>query len=211
MAIIGIAHEYGPWGPVHFLLLPSFLHSEDAPTFYVTTTRMCKGIHDWRCTASETQTFGPLVLAGKTQEELFRCDNCSRIQPPPDTAVMDQKVQCLFCSDMATVQHTAADVDSAAAVSAVAALSAASGVLRHTKEADPDGYVALLDDTGDELRSVLDDAAWAVRQDPRRAGQTGYGHLTLIARQIVANARGYAELHTENHPVDSPAVPEGTE
>lgn len=211
MAIIGMTHEYGPWSPVRFLLLPSLVRGADpeAPTFYVTTTRMCRGIHDWRCTAVETQTFGPLILAGRTRGDLYRCDNCGRIQPPPDVVTMDQKAQCLFCAD--TVQHAAEDLDSTAAVTAVAALSAASGILRQTKEADPDGYLALLDDTGDELRSVLDDASWAVRQDPRRAAQTGYGHLTLIARQIVANARGYAELHTENHPVDSPAVPEGTE
>jgi hypothetical protein len=201
MAIIGTTHEFGPWGPVRFLLLPEVLQEGDRPAFYVTTSRMCRGIHDWRCTMAETQTFGPLVSRDRTMHELNRCDNCGAIQPPAEPLSTAEEPVCLVCSDNATVQHTAEDPDTMAAVTAAAALYAASGTLRHVQDADPEAYLTLLDETGEPLRALFDDAAWAVKQDPRRAKQTGYRQLALIARQVTANARDYAALHTDPLPV----------
>lgn len=189
MSINGITHEFGPWSPMRYIPIP--FREGEPPAFWVATSRVCRGAHDWRCTHSETQTFGPLVLEGATAADLTRCDNCHRVQPPPAD---DQAPRCLYCTDMATVQRTGDVACSTAALSAVAALQGAIATLRQTKEADSDTYLALLAETGDTLRSVLEDASWAIRQDITRAGQTGYAQLALISRQILANARTLADL-----------------
>lgn len=189
MDLPGITHEYGPWSPARFIPVP--FRDGMAPAFYVATSRICRGIHDWRCTQGQTQTYGPLVLEGADSSALQACDNCGRIQPAPASG---EAPVCLFCTDMATVQHLGDGPGAVAAVAAAAALHGAAATIRHAKAADPHGYLALLDETGDSLRSVLEDAAWAIKQDSARAGHTGYGKLVQIARQVLANARSFAEL-----------------
>lgn len=196
----GITHEYGPWSPMRFMPVP-FRTSDEPPAFWITTSRMCRGIHDFLCTQGQTQVFGPLVLDKATEADLWRCANCDRVQPTPCDLSPHETPVCLFCSDMAITQTTAAGLDSTAAIAAAAALSTASATLRRAKDADPDGYLALLDDTGDTLRALLDDAAWAVHQDHRRARHTGYRGLVMIARQITANGQDLASLRTEPLPV----------
>lgn len=191
----GITHQFGPWGPTTFVPVP--FHEGPAPAFYVTTTRMCNGLHDWRCITRESQTFGPLVLEGKTVADLVRCDNCGRTQPPVQNEATGEEPVCLFCSDAGTVQHLGNAGDTAAGVAAVAALHGACGVLRHTKETDSTAYIALLDETGDSLQSVMEDAAWSIRQAPKRAAYTINRELVMMARQILANARDMASIETD--------------
>lgn len=193
MTTTGITHQFGPWSPMRFI--PLTFREDAAPAFWVTTTRICRGAHDFRCAQAQTQTFGPLVLEGATTADLWTCPNCHRTQPPVDTGATGQAPLCLFCTDMATVQHTGDQADTTASVSAAAALHGASATLRQAKAADPTGYLALLEDTGDALRSLLDDAAWAVKQEPPRARQSGYRALVMVARQILANAKEYAQLN----------------
>lgn len=200
MDLPGITHQYGPWSPARFIPVP-FRADDEPPAFWLTTARVCRGGHDWRCTQTQTQTFGPLVLQGRTKGDLSRCDNCHRVQPPVDLAATGEQPVCLFCSDMATVQHLGDEPDSAAAVSAAAALHAASSTLRQVKEVDPSAFLALLDECGDMLRGLMDDASWAIRQAPERAKYSGYAALVIIARQICANARTLAELSGELLPV----------
>lgn len=190
----GITHEFGPWSPMRFIPVPFRVTDGREPAFWVATSRMCRGMHDWKCTESQTQTFGPLVLEGAGAEDVWACPNCLRQQPAADKSPVGRPEVCLYCTDMATVQHLGDGREATAALSAVAALHGATTTLRQVKEADKDGYLALLEETGDCLRSLLEDAAQAVRQDPARARQTGYATLTLIARQVLANARDYAEL-----------------
>jgi hypothetical protein len=198
MTLPGITHEYGPWSPMRFIPVPWRTDEGGEPAFWVTTSRICRGLHDFRCAQAQTQTFGPLVLERKTAADVWTCPNCQRQQPPVDTGATGENPTCLFCTDMATVQHLGdAPVTATAAVSAVAALHAATGVLRQTQEADPDGYLALLAETGESLRSVMEDAAWAVKQDPRRSEQTVYAALAMIARQVIVNAKFYAALNTD--------------
>ncbi|MFE0812681.1 hypothetical protein ACFW34_35190 [Streptomyces sp. NPDC058848] len=207
MTLPGITHEYGPWSPIRFIPVP-FRADDEPPAFFVHTTRICRGHHDWMCAQAQSQTFGPFVLEGKAPEDMWRCPNCSRVQPPSDPAPAFGPV-CLYCTDMATVQHLGDGRATTAAVSAVAALHAATTTLRHAKAADASGYLALLEDTGDELRAVLEDAAQAIRQQPERAAQTGYGHLTLIARQVLANAKTYADMFADKDVKDVKAIDNG--
>lgn len=199
----GITHQFGPWSPVSFVPVP--FRDGAAPAFYMTTVRMCTGVHDWRCITRESQTFGPLVLEGKEAADVVRCDTCGRVQPPVDTAASGEQPVCLHCSDMATVQHLGDSRETTAAVSAVAALHGACGVLRQTKETDSTAYTALLDETGDSLRSIMEDTAWSIRRDAKRARYTANRELVLIARQILANARDMATLDTD------PILPAPTE
>lgn len=200
MTLPSITHQFGPWSPMRFIPVP-FREDPEPPAFWISTTRICRGLHDPLCSQADSQTFGPLLLEGKRTEDLTTCANCMRQQPPVDLAADGQHPICLFCSDAATVHHTGDSRDTVAAVSAVAALYAATTTLRHVKEADPTSVAALLEDTGDVLRGLLEDAAWAVKQDPARVRQTGYTGLVLVARQISANAREYAGLNTEQFPV----------
>lgn len=208
MTLPGITHEYGPWSPMRFIPLV-FRPDDEPPAFYVHTTRICRGNHDWQCTQAQSQTFGPLVLEGKESADVWQCPNCCRYQPPSDPPTAHGPV-CLFCSDMATVQHLGDGRATTAAVSAVAALHAATTTLQHAKAADSAGYLVLLEDTGDEIRGLLENAAQAIRQQPERAQQTGYGHLTLIARQVLANAKTYADMFADKTNNDVKAIDNGT-
>jgi hypothetical protein len=178
--------------------IPVAFREDARPAFWVSTSRICRGIHDWRCTQSQSQTFGPLVLEGSQQHgvpPLFACDRCGRVQPP-NVAAGEEDV-CLYCSDSSAIQHTGDSRVTQAGVAAVAALYAASATLRVAKQADPDGYIVLLDETGEALRSLFDDSAWAVKQEPARGQQTLYRGLAMVARQILANAKDYAALNVE--------------
>jgi hypothetical protein len=194
---MSITHQFGPWSPMRFLPVPSRPNGE--PAFWVTTARVCRGIHDWRCAETQSQTFGPLVLEGKSTDDLEACANCGRVQPPvhPAAAAVGEQHICLFCSDGSVVQHTADERVTTDGVSAVAALYAGGAMLRQAREADPNGYLALLDETGDLVRALFDDAAWAVKQDPQRGQQTMYRGLAMVARQVLANASFYATMHPE--------------
>ncbi|WP_371591274.1 hypothetical protein, partial [Streptomyces sp. NBC_00470] len=72
-------HNFGPWTPARFVPVP-FLPG--APAWFITTARICRGIHDERCAHGETQTFGPLTAVGTTAAEVFVCARCHREQPP---------------------------------------------------------------------------------------------------------------------------------
>lgn len=191
-----VTHTYGPWSPARFIPIP--FHKGTAPAFWITTNRMCTGIHDWRCTQTETQTFGPLVLEGATEADLYRCLNCARVQPPVHTASTGEEPVCLYCTDLATVQHFGDGREATSGLTAVAALHGASATIRAAKDTAADGYLALLDDTADYLAGILDDAAWAIRQQPARARYSGNATLVVLARQIIANARTLHDmLNTE--------------
>lgn len=191
MHISGVTHQYGTWTPVRFLLAP-FREKDAPPAFYITTSRMCSGVHDWRCTTAENQTYGPFTMDGVSAEQVWVCPNCHRHQPPADTMSSGDTDEptCLYCSDMATVHHLGDSRDTTAGLSAVAALHAAAAVLRQV-DAET-GFVRahdLLTDTAGALQDALETAEYAVKQDPARARHSLYGALTLIARQITANAR----------------------
>lgn len=191
MADTLVTHQFGPWSPIRFI--PVMFRPEGSPpAFYVHTTRICRGQHDFRCAHAQSQTFGPLVLEDVEASAVWTCPKCARTQPPANPGPADGPV-CLYCSDTA-VQHFGDSREHAAAVSAVAALHGATTTLRHAKTADADASLMLLDDTQDVFGALLADAAQAIRQDPARAMQSGYGQLTLVARAILANAKEYQDV-----------------
>jgi hypothetical protein len=193
-----ITHSFGPWAPPRFIPVP--FREEEAPAFWIAVTRTCRGEHDWRCLEAQTLSFGPLVLEADTQ--VWQCPNCRRTQPdtmqdgtPPASRV------CLFCSNSATSVHTADGPTAHDARTAAAALEAAGTALRYAHEADPASVVALLEGTGDSLRLFMESTAQALDTEPKRIKQRGFAIMAMIARQVIANSRAYAELATEPLPI----------
>lgn len=192
-----ITHTFGPWSPMRFIPY-SFRTESEPPAFWITTTRICMGLHDYRCTQAQTQTFGPLALESPAgaPAAIWTCPACKR--PTPPVAGDDQEQVCLHCSEAATVQRSGDSRQDTAATASLAALHAASGMLRSVSPTDEPLAAALLEGTHEDLRSLLEDQAWGVKQDGSRARYTGTRLLTRIARQINANAR---EKITEQLPV----------
>jgi hypothetical protein len=173
-----------------------FVGKNDRPGLYVSTSRMCTGTHDWRCTASQTETYGPFTMDPDTAAGVWVCPTCHRHYPPAESTTAAEPV-CLACSNQGAATHFGNAAETTSSLAAVTALRGATAVLRDCQAADPYSYLAILDETGPALRSVLEAAEDAVDQDPSRSWQSLYGAITLIARQILANAQSYAQLATE--------------
>lgn len=195
MNIVGISHQYGPWTPMQFVITPD-PRPTATPTLFISTSRMCRGLHDWRCTTVETQTYGPFTLEGTTYADLWTCPGCSRRQPVATPTVPG--ALCLRCTNGGTSEHTYDSTDASVGLAAGAALNASLTLLRRCADADPDGYLALLEGTGELLEHLITVSADAIKDDSSRARQSLYGAVTLIARQITANARQLASLPTED-------------
>lgn len=202
MTLPGITHVFGPWSPMRFIPVPTWHEGPLPPAFWITTARICRGNHDPLCSETQSQTFGPLVLQESTAADVWQCPNCLRHQPPADPGALSQAPVCLFCSDASTVQHTGDSRDTAAAVTALAALHAATGTLRQVT--DQDGSVRpvdLLEGATEALRQLLDYGALAVKQDPARAQYAGNRVLVQVAHQITGNARRHFPGPREPLPV----------
>lgn len=202
MAIDCITHQFGPWSPMRFIPVPTFGGPDTEPAFWITTSRICHGMHDYLCAEAQTQTFGPLVLKGAAPADVWQCPNCNRQQPPTEPAVTGQPPVCLFCSDSATVQHAGDSRDTVAAVSSVAALYTATTTLRQVSAAA--GFVRsvdLLEGTEASLCILLEYAALAIKQDPARAAHTVNRITVQLARQVSGNAQRLIPAAREPFPV----------
>ena len=167
-----------------------FIHAaflEGPAAFYVSTTRICRGRHDERCTHYETQTFGPLQLLEGDSGDLYACPRCRRVQPP---VAEGQKPICLFCSDASAVIEPGDSRTTTAATAAVAALYSAS---RLAALLEPDMEGELLKASGDTLRMLLELTAMEIKQEPLRHSYAFNKIMLRLARLIMTNARAVAK------------------
>ncbi len=179
-----ITHEYGEWSGPRFVAAPA-ASTPAGVAFYVTTHRMCRGAHDWRCTHIESQTWGPLVLPGVKEDDVVHCPNCNRPQPPVQTEATGETPVCVHCTDISTPRPLPG---SSVSLRASATLRGAAGALAAADVPGRTVPAALMDDTAGVLAQLLATTAEAIRQDPRRASYSENATLVFLARQILANA-----------------------
>lgn len=189
-------HSYGSWSAPTYTPAPTLdadaYDCDPVPLHFVTITRMCTGAHDATCHDVQRQIFGPVAVlaAYESAPVIWICPDCERPAPlAASHAFPDNFVRCCVWCDRDPAQPLPqTSVTSAEAVSTLAALHTASLRLEGVSSDSETAALSLLTGGVGTLRTVLEQAAWAVKEDPARASATGMRLLAEIARVINANA-----------------------